>query len=53
MVGPGLTLKNLNFNAIDSVIHPDLDVNGCLSSNGICCTIDGDQLSGSASCKWN
>ena len=32
LVGAGLTLKNLIFNAIDSVIHPDLDVSGCLSS---------------------
>jgi len=52
LVGGGLTINNIIFNAIDSVIHPDLDVNGCLSSIGICCTATGQTLGGASSCSW-
>jgi hypothetical protein len=45
-------LNNLVFNAIDSIIHPSLDVNSCLKSSGICCTVSGSTLGGDASCQW-
>ena len=52
LVGPGLTIQNVLFNAIDSVIHPDYDVNNCLTTAGTCCTASGSTLSGTASCKF-
>lgn len=53
-VGAGLTLKRLTFNAIDSVIHPDLDSGNCLTSTGTCCTVNvaTGVLGGSSSCVW-
>lgn len=49
-VGAGLTMNNLAFNAIDSLILPSYDVSSCLTTSGLCCTVSGSSLSGSASC---
>ena len=51
-VGAGLTISNIIFNGIDSLILPDSDVGSCLNSAGICCINSGGSLSGSASCAF-
>lgn len=52
LVGGGLTLRNIVFNAVDSLIIPSLDVSNCLSSSGTCCTVSGSTLGGAASCVF-
>lgn len=50
LVGGGLTLKNLIFDGIDSVIDPTLDTNSCLTQSALCCYFDGTKFSGADSC---
>jgi hypothetical protein len=52
IVGKSLTMSNIIFNGIDSLIHPDYDVSSCLQSSGICCTLSGSTIGGAASCQF-
>ena len=48
LVGGGLTINNIIFNAIDSVIIPSFDTASpkCLARKSVCCSISGTTLSG-------
>ncbi len=47
LVGAGLTLKNIIFDASDSVMTPSIDTFGCLANpNTVCCSVVGSSLSG-------
>lgn len=47
LVGAGLEIKNVIFDAVDSSITPIADTAGCLTNPGInCCSFSGTTLSG-------
>jgi hypothetical protein len=53
MVGAGLTIRNIIFEAADSVIIKSKDTNGCLSNGAAnCCTITGSTLGGDPACDF-
>ena len=39
LVGPSLTIQDITFNAIDSVIHPSYDTGSCLTQATNCCSV--------------
>jgi hypothetical protein len=45
-------MKNLIFEAIDSVINPSLDESNCLGSQGLCCFLNGNSLGGASACSF-
>ena len=51
MVGGGLTINNIEFDAVDSSIVPAFDTNGCLLKELNCCYVQNNLLKGTTECS--